>query len=244
MVRRKLDPRLGRGLLSRVPRTSLSVSRLFTPSSSGRRVSAVRFRSPSARSLCPDFVFSGDALELCSVSCFTVESAGGDVLARLFMPDGRCAWDLTAPPATFSLPGLVLSVVSVGLDLVESIKAPWSALMSDNEETPSSQKGKSGSPPAAHRTNSMERSYLIMLGKSLPETCATHVFLPYPVGILLCPRGHCHTIFHSYVPMADRTPYKGRERKLVIALDVGTTFSGVSYRCVVLDRSRIIGLII
>ncbi|KAF8345176.1 hypothetical protein F5887DRAFT_218796 [Amanita rubescens] len=29
--------------------------------------------------------------------------------------------------------------------------------------------------------------------------------------------------------MANRTPYKGRQRKLLIALDVGTTFSGVSY---------------
>jgi hypothetical protein len=53
-------------------------------------------------------------------------------LARLFGPDERCGWEfLTAPPATFSYPGFVLLVASVGLDLVESIEAPCSALMSE-----------------------------------------------------------------------------------------------------------------
>ncbi len=36
------------------------------------------------------------------------------------------------------------------------------------------------------------------------------------------------TVFFTIMP--ERKPYDGTERKLVIAMDLGTTFSGVSYR--------------
>ena len=36
--------------------------------------------------------------------------------------------------------------------------------------------------------------------------------------------------------MFQRLPYAGTERKLVLAFDIGTTFSGVSYWCAVQHR--------
>ena len=36
------------------------------------------------------------------------------------------------------------------------------------------------------------------------------------------------TFRHHLLPMA-RTPYSGTSRKLVLALDIGTTFSGAAY---------------
>ena len=32
--------------------------------------------------------------------------------------------------------------------------------------------------------------------------------------------------------MSSRTAYKGSRRRLVLAFDIGTTYSGISYRCV------------